>query len=332
VGQIKNNLICFDLEGPLTPQDNAYDLMKLFPNGDKIFEVISRYDDLLTMEGRRDYEPGDTLALIVPFLVLHDISEADIAASASRATLTGGADKLVSQLKCEAWQVYCITTTYEQYAHYVTSRLCINKENVACTPFPLDRYKDMLCQEDTSLLREMERVILSISDDDAMIKSELDAYFCKSLPRTRFGNAIKEVKPVGGWRKVGAIKAFCRRLDCSLADWVVIGDSITDCRILKEVDKAGGLAIAFNANQYALPYATISLASTQISDLAPLLKIWQESGRQGVEEFTIEMTGNGCNGKRNCFHWLADRKNMHEIIALHRRLRKLVREEAGKLG
>jgi predicted HAD superfamily phosphohydrolase len=25
------NLICFDLEGPLAPQDNAYELMKLFP-------------------------------------------------------------------------------------------------------------------------------------------------------------------------------------------------------------------------------------------------------------------------------------------------------------
>ena len=54
------NLICFDLEGPLAPQDNAYDLMKLFPNGDKIFEVISKYDDLLTLEGRENYEPGDT--------------------------------------------------------------------------------------------------------------------------------------------------------------------------------------------------------------------------------------------------------------------------------
>ena len=58
------NLICFDLEGPLVPQDNAYELMKLFPSGGKIFEVISRYDDLLTLEGRADYEPGDCVARI----------------------------------------------------------------------------------------------------------------------------------------------------------------------------------------------------------------------------------------------------------------------------
>ena len=42
----------------------------------------------LTLEEREDYEPGDTLALIVPFLVLHNISEADIASLASKAEPT----------------------------------------------------------------------------------------------------------------------------------------------------------------------------------------------------------------------------------------------------
>ena len=54
-------IICFDLEGPLSPQDNAFEVMKLIPNGDKIFEILSRYDDILALEGREGYEPGDTL-------------------------------------------------------------------------------------------------------------------------------------------------------------------------------------------------------------------------------------------------------------------------------
>src|SRR4030043_400511 len=99
-----NNFICFDLEGPLSPQDNAYELMKLFPNGDKVFEVISRYDDLLTLAEREDYEPGDTLALIVPFLILHDISENDITTLATKASLTGGAQKLISWLQSTGWK------------------------------------------------------------------------------------------------------------------------------------------------------------------------------------------------------------------------------------
>jgi len=306
--------------------------MKLFPNGDRIFEVVSRYDDLLTMEGRQGYEPGDTLALIVPFLVLHDISEADIANSAEMATLTGGAAELISSLRNSGWEVFCITTTYEQYAHLITSELGIPEGNVACTPFNLDRYRNLLCQEDTTLLQDMERDILAISDNDSLIKEGLDEFFWEKLPRTLFGRAIEEVKPVGGRRKVAALRDFCQRLNQPLSNWAVVGDSITDFRMLKEVDNAGGLAIAFNANQYALPYATMSLASTAISDLMPVLQAWQEGGREEVKKMVKAKEEAGGNEDRGNFHWLSDKREIYDVIALHKRIRNLVREEAGKLG
>jgi energy-converting hydrogenase A subunit R len=327
-----NNFICFDLEGPLTPQDNAYDLMKLFPNGDKVFEVISRYDDLLTMEGRQDYEPGDTLALIVPFLVFHNIMEADITSLAKKATLTDGADELIAWLKQNGWQVFCITTTYEQYACNLTQKLGIDRNNIASTPFKLNNYNDLLCKEDTILLQEIERNILAVQDDDKLIKEILDDFFWKKLTRTEFGRAIKEIKPVGGRRKVAALKRFSQREDQPLNEWVVVGDSITDFRMLKEVDNVGGLAIAFNANQYALPYATMSLASTDISDLEPVLSAWQQGGRDKAEKIVLDKDKGNCKEDRQCFHWLTNNKDISEIISIHRKIRRLVREEAGKLG
>jgi len=39
--------------------------------GASVFEVISRYDNIISLVGRKGYEPGDTLALIVPFFLLH---------------------------------------------------------------------------------------------------------------------------------------------------------------------------------------------------------------------------------------------------------------------
>jgi len=39
----------------LSPQDNAHELIRLFPGGDRIFEALSRYDDLLTLEGKEGY-------------------------------------------------------------------------------------------------------------------------------------------------------------------------------------------------------------------------------------------------------------------------------------
>ena len=65
--------IFFDLEGPISPQDNAYEVLGLAKDGERVFEVISKYDDILTLEGREGYEPGDTLKLIVPFLLWNKI-------------------------------------------------------------------------------------------------------------------------------------------------------------------------------------------------------------------------------------------------------------------
>ncbi len=318
----------------MSPQDNAYDLMKLFPDGDRIFEVISRYDDLLTLEEREGYEPGDTLALIVPFLIFHNISENDITTLAAKATLTDGAADLLNQLHYDGWKTFCITTTYQQYAIHITQKLGIYAHNVAGTLFSLDKLRITLCKEDSELLRQTEKEILTmrpVADDDR-IKQKLNAFFWEKLPTTALGTAIKEVKPVGGRRKVAALNKFVEAHAQPLSKWVVVGDSITDSRMLQAVDEAGGLAIAFNANEYALPYSTMSLASISISDLMEVLKAWQQGQRKGVEKVIKEKEETGGRGDRGYFHWLSGRKDIDEVITIHKRIRRLVREKAGKLG
>ncbi len=326
--------ICFDLEGPLSPQDNAYELMKLFPNGDKIFEVISRYDDLLTLEEREGYEPGDTLALIVPFLILHNISEDNITTLALKAGLTSGADKLISWLQSKGWKVFCISTSYEQYARHITQKLGIYAHNVACTAFPLDKFRLDLCKEDCERLQETEQDILTMRPvtDDERIKQSLDYFFWEKLPTTNLGMALEQVKPVGGQRKVAALNRFADKYGEALSNWVVIGDSITDFRMLQVVEEEGGLAIAFNANGYALPYSTMSLASTSLFDLTEVLEAWQKGQRSRVEKTVKEKEKTGGVGDRGYFHWLSGRKDIDEVIEIHKRIRRLVREEAGKLG
>ncbi len=308
--------------------------MKLFPAGDKIFEVISRYDDLLTLEEREDYEPGDTLALIVPFLILHNISENNISTLAAQASLTGGAADLVYQLQVDGWRTFCISTSYQQYALHITQKLGIYSHNVACTTFPLNQLLTTLCKDDSDLLQQAEKDILALHPpaDDERIKQTLDRFYWEKLPDTEIGESIKEVKPVGGRRKVAALKKFAESHNQPLSQWVVVGDSITDFRMLQAVEEAGGLAIAFNANEYALPYSAMSLASTSIADLKEILQTWEKSQRKGVERIVKEKEKAGGKEDRGYFHWLSGRKNIDDIIEIHKRIRRLVREEAGKLG
>ncbi|OGO22774.1 MAG: hypothetical protein A2144_10540 [Chloroflexi bacterium RBG_16_50_9] len=308
--------------------------MKLFPEGGRVFEIISRYDDLLTLESKEGYEPGDTLALIVPFLVLHDISGENIATLASNASLIGGAEKIISWLGYSGWKVFCITTTYEQYAIHITHKLGIYAHNVACTPLPLPQIRQTLSKDDITMLKQVETDLLVMSPvvDDDRIKKRLDRFFWKELPATALGKAISQVKPVGGRRKVAAINKFADKYGQPLSQWIVVGDSITDFRMLQEVDAAGGLAVAFNANEYALPYATMSLASTYISDLTDALAAWKKGQRRETARLVREMEKIGASGDRGYFHWLAGRKDIDEVTRLHKRIRGLVREEAGKLG
>ncbi len=326
-------VIAFDLEGPLATQDNAYELMKLFPGGAKIFEIISRYDDLLTLEARPGYEPGDTLALIAPFLIYHGIEEDDISALAREATLVNGAARLIFQLNAAGWRVFCISTSYQQYARHIAYRLNIFSQNIACTSFPVDKLKRLVSTDDLTYVGTLETELLhQQSIDDPWIKDRLDRFYWQEIQKTSLARIMEEVKPVGGSRKVEALKRFAEAHKQPLSNWVVVGDSITDFKMLQAVEQAGGLAIAFNANQYALPYATMGLASTHLDDLWQILETWIKGKRAAVEKLVIEKEKIGGSDNRNFFHWLSGREDFTKPLEIHQKIRRLVRQEAAKLG
>jgi energy-converting hydrogenase A subunit R len=307
--------------------------MKLFPKGDRVFEVLSRYDDLLTLEERADYEPGDTLALILPFLILHRITDKEIVDLAIKATFVAGAEKLISRLQSRSFKVFCITTTYEPYAMHLTHKLEIFAQNLACTTLPFKKLQMNLVKDEFLLLRRTEETILALTPvtDDEKIKKTLDEFYWKTLPATSLGELMSEVKPMGGRRKLAALNRFAEKYAQPLSGWVVVGDSITDFRMLAAVNEAGGLAIAFNGNEYALPYATIGLAAKSIYPLAEVLEAWQKGQRKAVERLVKDREKAGSDEKGH-LQWLAGRKDLDDIIQTHKRLRRMVRDEAAKLG
>jgi len=315
----------FDLEGPLSPEDNAYELLGLFPKGKHVFEAVSRYDDLLYVKKGEEYIPGNALALVIPFLLRHGISSRDMVRLAERARLIPGAHEIISWAKARGWKVGCITTAYEPFATVLTRKLGIPQENVVATKLPQDK-SFPLSEEEINLIDKVVEEIDSLSPDDSRVKEILGRFFAFGLPRTRLGKITEMVNPVGGQTKVKAIRRFCS----SLANCVAVGDSITDGVMLKEVGKEGGISIAFNANEYALRASTVGLASTHISDLKPLLVAWEEGGRERAERAVKEKEGG--EGDRSIFHWLTGKEDLSHIKEQHLRLRRSMRKEAALLG
>jgi len=273
----------FDLEGPLSLQDNAYEVMHLIKDGSSLFEVLSRYDDYLALRNTPDYEPGDTLKLIVPFLVANGVTELDILEVSKRAKLVGGAKELIKWLQDDMWNVHVISTSYEQHACNIASQLGIDRKKVHCTRFPLDSFADMLGEPEIELIREIQDEIVSFftntEEENSRIDrltTQLDDFFFEKVPRTRIKAIFDKVTVVGGERKVQALMSAIR--GARTKETAAIGDSITDYKMLQRIRGAGGLSVAFNGNDYALPYANIGMACVDIRSLHLILTQFRAGG------------------------------------------------------
>jgi energy-converting hydrogenase A subunit R len=273
----------FDLEGPLSPQDNAYEVMHLIKDGSSLFEVLSKYDDYLALQNIPDYEPGDTLKLIVPFLLVNGITELDIVKVSKRAKLVRGAKELIKLLQDDLWNVHIISTSYEQHAYNIASQLSIERNNVHCTRFPLDSFYDVLDETETELISEIQNEILSFCSCDGCdklgiesIAAQLNQFFFEIIPNTRINEIFKRISVVGGTRKVEALMSVIRSRNTKQT--AVVGDSITDYKMLHQISRAGGLSVAFNGNMYSLPHANIGIACVDIRPLYPILKEFRAGG------------------------------------------------------
>ena len=361
------NVICFDLEGPLSPQDNAYEVMGLVDNGHNIFEVISRYDDLLTLERKENYEPGDTLALIVPFLIYHNISERDILKVSERAKIVDGSGILISKLKELGWIPYIISTSYQQHAYNVGEQIGVPLERIYCTSFPLDEFKEQIKELGTSLIEEIERDILkklypNINDDDR-IKERLDRFYYKDIVGTELEDVMKRIVVIGGQRKVDATLRIAKGIKTSLSELIVVGDSITDYKMLEQVKAEKGISVVFNGNKYAIPYANVGLATTDIRFLLIIISAYLRGGRSCVMDTVKTWENSNDEFMKNPeeipddvipedvknflvtkvrdpgfspphFHYLEgiSKEKREEVLKIHEKTRALVRGNAAKLG
>ncbi len=334
-------VIFFDLEGPLSPQDNAYEVMGLIADGHRLFEVISRYDDVLTLEGREGYEPGDTLRLIVPFLVRHGITAEDVKRVSDTAGLVPGAADLMARLRSERWEIHVVSTSYEQHATNIGGKLGLPPAAIHCTRIAFDQLRGRLSQAHLNQVTAIEKTILSelYSDDlsigtkDELVRTRLDPfYWGAGLAEVLFAPE-SDVIVVGGRRKAWVMEAVARARGASLRDAAFVGDSITDVQGARMIESLGGLAVAFNGNAFILPHVTVAVAATRLDWLYSILDAWRQGGRSRVKQWIAELPVVAPDGGPHV-HWMVGcgSSRMDEVIALHKAFRRRMREAAAKLG
>lgn len=265
-----------DCEGPISKNDNAYEIASSFiPNGDRLFTVISSYDDVTAdIIKRPGYRPGDTLKLILPFLKAYSVTDRKMREfSAANLLLISNVKETLKHIR-SIDHAFIVSTSYEHYIQALCQTLDFPYENTYCTKLSIDKYS--ITAEETAKMKETAKEIAkmppieipanakSINDFPEQHKTtiqRLDEIFWKEITKSQIGKMYSEIHPVGGSEKAEAIRDIATKLDITLEDVMYVGDSITDDEAFKLVKQKGGLAVSFNGNSYAVKNAEIAVLS-----------------------------------------------------------------------
>jgi energy-converting hydrogenase A subunit R len=284
-----------DCEGPISKNDNAFELASQFiPKGDSFFTLISRYDDVLVeLVKREGYKAGDTLKLILPFLKAYGATNETITEYSTRNILLVPGSKETLQFIRGFMPAFIVSTSYEQYMRALCHTIGFPFENVYCTRLDLDKYK--ISEEENTKLKQIKEEMdkLPIPEIPKGAKSlqelpkkmqqtvaRLDEIFWKTIASMKMGRVLSEVNPVGGFEKAAAIKDIAAKLKTSLSNVMYVGDSITDVQAFQLVGGAGGLTVSFNGNSFAVREAEIAVLSENTIATSVLAYVFNRFGKR----------------------------------------------------
>ena len=270
-----------DCEGPLTLNDNAYELaVNLIENGDELFKVISLYDDyLVDVVKKENYKAGNTLKLILPFFVVENLSN-NIMVDFSKDNIYAVNDSkfLIEYLKV-AMNTYIVSTSYGQYIEAVSNYMEVPFENTFYTDVDVDSLE--LNDDEIQKVNEFKKLILNNPDDYELF----DDIFFTQIPKMGIYERLREIEVVGGEGKKLAIDKIIERDNINVEEMLYIGDSITDVEPLEFARKNNGISISFNGNEYPLKVAEIAIVSPSAIATAVIADVYSQNDKNKVLEF-----------------------------------------------
>jgi len=286
-----------DCEGPISKNDNAYEATARFvPKGDKLFTLISKYDDVLAdVVKKPGYNAGDTLKLILPFLKAYDVTDELLNQfSAENLLLIAGSKNTLEHVR-RLSDAFIVSTSYEHYIRALCDELGFPFENTYYTSMSLDKY--VVSSRENSQLRELATEIAQMpmitippnaksledfSEQDRETVIQLDSIFWEKISRMGAGIVFRIAKPIGGRQKAEAVKNAADRSGVQLSDVLYVGDSITDVEAFKLVRENGGLTVSFNGNEYAVRNAELAVLSENNTITAVIADLFYKQEKEKV--------------------------------------------------
>ena len=276
---MKKKFYVTDCEGPLSINDNAYEISDYFiPEGGEFFSILSKYDDYLVEKNTEGYLAGSTLKLILPFFKAYNLTEQDlIEFSEDNINMIDGAYKMISYVQ-DMMPFYIVSTSYNQYIKALSIKTGFNYEKTYSTQLELDKY-ELESTEQEYLLNLHENMLSDYSFEN------IDNIFNNIISKMKIRKLMDSVKPVGGIGKKEAILDIIEKNEYEAANLMYTGDSITDCEALEYAKDNQGISISFNGNIHSISSAAISVTATNNLILAVIAEIFKNKSTEGVYDF-----------------------------------------------
>lgn len=275
-----------DCEGPLSINDNAYEISDYFiPEGGDLFSILSNYDDMLVEKNIEGYLAGSTLKLILPFFKAYGLTEKDLVEfSEDNINMVDGAYKMINYVQ-DVMPFYIVSTSYNQYIKALCDKTGFCYENTYSTQLELDKFK-ISSEEQESILSIRENILFDYGFDN------IHKQFSEIISKMQINNLIESVTPVGGVGKRNAILDIIDKNDYEPSNLMYSGDSITDCEALEYAKDNEGISISFNGNIHSISSASISITSTNNLILALIADIFKNKSTEGVYDFISSYNDN----------------------------------------
>ncbi|MBE6501500.1 MAG: hypothetical protein E7Z79_03560 [Methanobrevibacter thaueri] len=270
-----------DCEGPLTLNDNAFEIAaKFIEDGGELFRILSLYDDyLVDIVKKENYKAGNTLKLILPFFVVENLTNSDFIEFSKNNIYAVRDSKFLLEYLKEAMNTYIVSTSYGQYIEAVSDYMEVPFENTFYTDVDIDSLQ--LNDEEIQKVKEFKQLILDNPDDYELF----DDIFFGQITEMGIYDKIKDVEVVGGQGKKLAIDRIIERDGIDTGEILYIGDSITDVEPLEFARRNNGISISFNGNEYPLKVAEIAVVSPSAVTTAVIANIYAEHDKEKVLEF-----------------------------------------------
>ena len=312
-----------DCEGPLTLNDNAYELADEFiEDGGKLFKIISRFDDYLVDDVKlENYHAGDTLKLIVPFYKLAGLTnEKMIKFSRENIYLVDGSDDTL-RFANELIDSFIVSTSYGQYIEALCNYIDFPFQNTYHTQLDVDGAtnfnsfdkkldnvssttnnsqtivgdKSPKFIEELKKVDEFRKIILEHGEENEDDFNVLYDIFFNEFPKLEINKYIESVKTVGGKGKQIAVEDIVERFGLESGSIIYMGDSITDVEPLQYARDNGGLSVSFNGNEYPLNVAEIAVISDHTIVSSILIDLHSRFDKEYVLDYIREYSQKGPN-------------------------------------